>query len=137
MKENVLKNNGLKSTEGRKLILDILESAYEPMTADEIFVLARQKRELNFSTVYRTLSTLAEKSIIMKNIGGDGKSYYQLSSEGHCHYLVCSECHRRIAIDGCPFEEMRENIANETGFHITGHNFEFVGECPECFEKKN
>lgn len=135
MQENILKINGLKATENRKVILEILVETHEPMTADEIFLQTRLQHELNFSTVYRTLSTLAEKSIIIKNVGGDGKAYFQINNNQHSHYLVCSECRKRIPIDGCPLKVMADKLEENTGFHITGHNLEFIGECPECFEK--
>lgn len=136
MHENVLKESGLKNTQNRKLILEVLEASHEPMTAEEIFIQARLQHELNFSTVYRTLSTLTEKKIIIKNVGRDGKSYFQYNNHSHSHYLVCSECRKRIPIDGCPLKEIGENLIKQTGFHITGHNLEFIGECPECFKKK-
>lgn len=137
MKEHLLKENGLKNTAGRVLILNVLEDSKEPMTADEIYIRTRQEKNLNFSTVYRTLSILSEKKIILKNISGDGKAYYQINNHSHSHYLVCSECRKRIPIDQCPLKEIGEKLVEQTGFHITGHNLEFVGECPECFERKN
>lgn len=136
MKDDILKKNGLRITENRKTVLDVLEENHEPMTADEIFLKARQKRELNFSTVYRILSVLTEKNIILKNVGGNSIAYYQLNNHNHSHYLVCSECHKRIPIDGCPLDEIGDKLVETTGFHITGHNLEFIGECPECIEKE-
>lgn len=137
MQGDVLKQYGLKNTESRKCIIQVLEEAHEPMTAEEIFLQTRKRKNLNFSTVYRTLSTLAEKSIIIKSVGGEGTSYYQLNNHQHSHYLVCLECRKRIPIDGCPLEKMGADLGEKTGFHITGHNLEFVGECPECYKKKN
>jgi len=132
----ILKENGLKSTKSRKLILDILERAQEPMSAEEIFINVRHQDELDFSTVYRTLSTFTQKLITLKNIEDDGKSYYQLNNHKHSHYLVCSECRKRILLDSCPLEEMTVNLEKKTGFHISGHNLEFIGECPECLENE-
>ena len=136
MNENLLRENGLKCTKSRNLILTILEQAKTPMSADEIFLILRQQKELNFSTVYRTLFALTKKSILLKNPGGDGKAYYQLNHHTHSHYLVCSGCKKRIIIDECPLEMIGENLEKKTGFHITGHNLEFVGECPECLKKE-
>lgn len=132
MKENVLKINGLKNTASRNLILNYLEQAKEPMTADAIFVQIREQHELNFSTVYRTLSILVQKNIILKNIGVDGISYYQINNDKHSHYLVCSKCRKRIPIDCCPLLEMETKLEKKTGFRIKSHNLEFIGECPEC-----
>lgn len=136
MQEDILRKNGLRITENRKLILTVMEKKHDPMTADEVFLETRKQRELNFSTVYRILSALTEKEILLKNIGGDGVSYYQLNNHNHSHYLVCSECRKRVPIEACPLEEMGRKLMEETGFHITGHNLEFIGECPECRKKK-
>lgn len=136
MYENILKKYGLKRTKSRELILDILENSKEPMNADEIFLKVRKLHELNFSTVYRTLSVLLEKSILLKNTGVDGKAYFQINNHTHNHYLVCYKCHKRIPIDACPLEEMGEELMKKTGFHITGHNLEFMGECRECLQGK-
>ena len=134
--EDILKNNGLKSTKSRKLILEVLGKTHEPLNAEEIFIHSKHQGELNFSTVYRTLSTLTQKLIILKSIAGDGISYYQINNRNHSHYLVCSVCKKRILIDSCPLEEMTVNLEKKTGFHISGHNLEFIGECPECLEKE-
>lgn len=136
MQEDILKKNGLRTTQSRKAVLRVLEQNHEPMTADEIFLQTRQQHELNFSTVYRILSALVEKNMILKSVGGDGVSYYQLNNHNHSHYLVCSECHKRVPIDGCPLDEMSKKLIEETGFLITGHNLEFIGECPECLKRE-
>ena len=133
--KDILKKNGLKSTKSRKLILEVLEKSKEPMSAQKIFNNVRHQGELDFSTVYRTLSTLTDKSIIIKNIEDNGRAYYQINNHNHSHYLICSECKKRILIDACPLEEMAKNLEKITGFHISGHKLEFIGECPECLKK--
>lgn len=137
MQEDILKKNGLRITKNRMLVLGILSDRQEPLTADEIYLKARQLHDLNFSTVYRILSALSNKSIVLKSVGGDGVSYYQLNNHNHSHYLVCSECHKRIPIDECPLKEIGDRLVEKTGFHITGHNLEFIGECPECIRKQD
>lgn len=137
MYEDLLKKYGLKHTENRTIILSVLDGSKEPLTADEIFLQTREQKGMNFSTVYRTLSALSDKSIVLKSMGGDGKAYFQINNHKHSHYLVCSECRKRIPIEGCPLEDIGEKLVEKTGFHITGHNLEFIGECPECMEKRS
>ena len=132
---SVLKEKGLKSTKNRNLVIEILNQAQEPMNAEAIFIKIREQREVNFSTVYRTLTALTQAAIIIKNQGVDGKAYYQINNHNHRHYLVCAECKKKIVIDSCPMELIGQKLEAETGFHITGHNLEFVGECPECLKK--
>lgn len=134
--EDLFKKNGLKGTENRKAIVAILSSNPEPMTAENIFIEMRKKREVNFSTVYRILSILSEKGILLKCAGNDGKAYFQINNEEHSHYLTCVRCHRKIPIDCCPLEQIGKELVKKTGFRIMGHNLEFLGECPECMKKE-
>ena len=128
----ILKKNGLKVTEGRKLVLEALEDQHTPLTAEEVYQKIKLQVPIDQSTVYRILSVFSDKEITMKSIGGDGVSYYQLNNHNHGHYLVCKECHKKVMIDECPIEEIMQKLTDQTGFHITGHNLEFVGECSEC-----
>jgi Fur family ferric uptake transcriptional regulator len=137
MQEDILRKNGLKVTESRKWVLKVLSEKPEPMSADDVYKQIIAQYSMDYSTVYRILSILTEKNITIKSVQGDGIAYYQLNDSRHNHYLVCSECHKRIPIEGCPLHEISEELVERTGFHITGHNLEFVGECPECMKKKD
>lgn len=137
MSDELLKSNNLKITENRRLVLSVLESCHEPMTADQIFQEVASQKSLDYSTVYRILSVFTGKHITCKSIGGDGVAYYQFNHEGHnhSHYIVCSGCHKRVVVEDCPLEEVSKKLVEQTGFTITGHNLEFVGECPDCVKK--
>lgn len=136
MQEDILRKSGLKVTENRKQVLKVLEEEQGPLSADEIFQKMKQQNSLDYSTVYRILSIFTKKNIILKNVGGNGIAYYQLNDDNHSHYLICSQCHKKVMIEGCPLEEISQKLVEKTGFHITGHNLEFIGECPDCIKKK-
>jgi Fur family transcriptional regulator, ferric uptake regulator len=136
MLEEILRKNGLKITESRKLVLNALSQEHGPMTVDEIYRRIISQNSLDYSTVYRILSVFTRKNIVLKCIGGDSIAYYQLYEHNHNHYLVCSKCHKRVMIEDCPLEEISKKLVENTGFHITGHNLEFTGECPDCIHKK-
>ena len=130
--EELFKSNDMKCTESRRAIYEILVQNGQPMTAEELFLQVRNEKEINFSTVYRTLSAFTDKKLATRSMGSDKKAYYQICGNKHNHYLVCSGCHKKIAIDGCPLEKNGADLVKQTGFQITGHSHEFVGECPEC-----
>lgn len=130
-------NNNLKITKARMTILDILDNENSPLTAEEIYEKAKEKINVNLSTIYRNLSILTDHGLILKNINLDNTSYYQLNKKDHSHQLVCSICKETIAIDFCPIEDMVKEIEEKTNYKITGHSFEFMGICPSCQEKLN
>ncbi len=136
MDEQILKKAGLKATPRRKEMLLILLNSDCPLTAEEVYHLLSQKQSCDLSTVYRALNTMAERRLLQKNIHRDGRIYYQLHLENHSHRLVCERCHESVPIDLCPLEQLERDLRENTGYRITGHQFEISGVCPRCAEKE-
>ncbi len=134
MKENILKATDLKTTKSRLAILKLLEKSSVPMTAEDIYSIVVKDVHLSLSTAYRTLGTLSDKGILLKNLSQDGKTYYQINNHQHKHQLVCTLCSKTVPIDECPLTNMEEFLTRKTGFAITGHSLEFLGICPKCTE---
>ncbi len=134
MNENILKATDLKTTKSRLAILKTLEKSSVPMTAEDIYFIVVKDVPMSLSTAYRTLGTLSDKGILLKNLSQDGKTYYQINNHQHKHQLVCTLCNETIPIDDCPLTSMEENLIRKTGFVITGHSLEFLGICPKCTE---
>ncbi len=132
MNENIFKSAELKTTKRRLAILSTLEISKVPMTAEEIYCIVTKDVNMSLSTTYRTLGTLSEKGILLKNLSNDGKTYYQINNHQHKHQLVCTFCNKVIPIDDCPLTNLEENLTRQTGFTITGHSLEFSGVCPGC-----
>ena len=135
MNDGVLKACGMKQTKSRQAVLQVLESAQGPLTAEEIFDQARAFAPVSLTTVYRSLSALCAGGFLMKNLSQDGLAYYQVKGRQHKHYLICTQCGKNIPIDGCPLETLERELSRQTGFSITGHSLELFGLCPACREK--
>ena len=137
LERDIWKACALKSTPGRRAVREVLEESRGPVTAEEVYrrILARGGEAGSrtcLSTVYRTLSTLAEKGLLLRSAGPDGVLSYQLRGTGHRHYLICTRCGATVEIGGCPLEELERALGAETGFAITGHSLELYGLCPRC-----
>lgn len=133
---NLLKEKNLKVTKNRKIILEALQKQENPISAEELFEKLKKENEMDLSTIYRNLNILEEKSVLLKTTNLDGLNYYQINNSKHKHFITCSNCHKKFVIDDCPVHELEEQIAKETGFIINGHNFEFIGLCPDCQNKE-
>ncbi|WMJ77920.1 MULTISPECIES: Fur family transcriptional regulator [unclassified Sedimentibacter] len=137
MIEELLKKSSLKNTKQRHIILSVIESAKEPITAEEIFkTLVMDDHKINLSTVYRTLHVLTEKNVLLKILKGDGTASYELNELSHSHYITCSKCNNSILIENCPLKDLNESIGRKTGFKVTGHSLQFTGICAECLKKQ-
>jgi len=133
-----LKMCGLKSTKHRIVILDILEKSNQPIAAEQVFQIMRDKDiVVNLSTVYRALDTLCEKKLVIKlNIYGDSRALFEFNRMLHTHHLICLNCKKIIVIDRCPLEEYEKTLAKETDYLIEGHKLVVYGYCPQCREKQ-
>jgi len=131
---NNLKSNGLKSTQHRIDILNIIEKSSQPIAAEQIFQeMLIRGITINLSTVYRTLYTLCDKNLITKlNIDGDNRTLFEFNRMLHTHHLVCLGCKKILAIDRCPLEGYEKVLAKETDYVIAGHKLDVYGYCPEC-----
>lgn len=132
MKEDLLKSSHLKCTKGREVILRIIQNSNMPITAEDVFFAVKKQADLNLSTVYRTLSTLTQKGLLLKQVMQDQKAYYQIATHAHKHILVCEECGLQTPIKDCPLHPLEAKIAKDTGFVIKGHSLEIFGVCSKC-----
>lgn len=137
MIEDLLKKASLKNTKQRHLILSIIKSSQEPLTAEEIYkLLVVEDCKINLSTVYRTLNVLTDKNVLLKMLKGDGTAAYELNKSSHNHYITCAKCHSSALIDSCPVKELSENVSEKTGFMVTGHSLQLTGICSDCLNKE-
>lgn len=132
-RENILTSKGCKNTKARQAVVQILEKAETPLSAEEVFLRIREAGfTANLSTVYRTLELMEDKGLIARTLINDGKARYEIIGEGHRHHLVCTSCHKTVPIHSCPLEALEKDIGKKTRFDITGHRLELYGLCPQC-----
>jgi NADH-quinone oxidoreductase subunit E len=79
--EKDLKNSGLRLTDSRKDILNLMSKIKSPLTADELYVLAHKNNpKIGIATVYRTIGLLEKMSYLRKYFDESIKSFrYELN----------------------------------------------------------
>ena len=129
--DKFLRSFGIKITQARIEIFNILKDSSSPIDAEEIFRSCKEEIKINFSTVYRTLDLFDCKGIVDKFDLGNSKYCYILKKEEHKHLLQCKLCHKEIEIE-CPMQQIEELIKNKTGFSSIEHELKIEGICEEC-----
>lgn len=129
--KSLLTKKGLKITKARLKVLNILQKAKNPLTAEEIYL--QCDKDINLSTVYRILDIFLEKNIVTKPLIKENlAACYTINYHEHRHYIICIKCQKITDIEFCPFSEIENKIIQETKFLITNHKFELTGICPKC-----
>lgn len=129
--ENLLREHGLKVTSARIAIYDCLSSLSSPKSAESLFAMLR-KKDIDLSTLYRTLNSLVGAGLAKKEVGPHKENLYSLEKGEVDHLLVCLRCGKKIPLEGCPYHEVNEKIEAKTGFTVLDHNTEIYGICPSC-----
>lgn len=131
---SLLKKKGYRITTVRKAIAAIFERHQEPLSADEIKELLKEKKLFpNKTTIYRELETLLKETIVEVVDLGEGKKRYELSGKGHHHHLFCQQCQKITCVEiGSHLAEVEKSIEQSLGFVVLGHHLEFIGLCKNC-----
>ena len=131
----LLKENTLKFTKQRELVLKFLYENDGHFTPEDIYTLLKQENpEINIgiATVYRTLSLLETSQIASSiSFGVQGKKY-ELGLKKHHDHLICTKCGDIIEFFDEIIEQRQEAIATKFNFKMTDHTMKIVGLCENC-----
>lgn len=135
--KKIVKQKGLKYTEQREVVLNVLLHANDHLTAEEVYNQIKNdnpESNIGIATVYRALSFLEEVHLITSiNFGVDGKKYESNKKEHHDH-LICTSCGKIVEFLDEEIEKRQERIAKKNKFKITSHSMQLYGTCPACQE---
>jgi len=135
--ENLLKDKKIKVTRARIDILKILQECQKSMTAEHIYsIFCEHNKDVNISTIYRSLELFEEKNIVDKVFLPEGVNGFSLKKDDHKHRLKCEICNKEILVH-CPFKQIEELINSEANFKITDHSITLKGICEDCNDKNN
>ena len=124
-----LRNEGLKITGPRNLVIEHVSKREDNFTAEE---LAAELAAIGRATVYRTLKLLLEHGLICRVILSDGAVCYRVSHRAHHHHLVCVACGATEDVHLSDVEAVLSGVREATDYELLGHRIEVYGICPKC-----
>ena len=124
MNDGNLRKAGLKVTQPRKRILELLDEAgNKHVTADDIYrVLIQAGEDIGLATVYRVLNQFEAAGLVVKHNFEGGQAYYELDSGAHHDHMVCVETGKVIEFSNAEIERLQAEIATEHGYEIEDHS---------------
>jgi Fur family ferric uptake transcriptional regulator len=129
-----LREHGLRATQGRIAIVDLLNASEVPLTLAEIHERVRGAG-CDFATVFRFITLLEEKELVERVAWIDGTTRHEIRDRDgahHHHYLICRTCHKVEPIEDCVVEKFENQIAKERGYSGLSHSLQLSGVCPKC-----
>lgn len=119
---------GLRMTEQRRVIAQVLESALDHPDVEELFARAqRVDPNISIATVYRTVKLFEEAGILEKHEFGDGRARYEPADRDHHDHLIDLNSGEVIEFVDAEIEALQEKIAEKLGYQLKGHRLELYG----------
>ncbi len=136
--QTILKENTLKFTKQRELVLKFLYDNDGHFTPEDIYTQLKQENpnlNIGIATVYRTLSLLETSEIASSiSFGVQGKKY-ELGLKKHHDHIICTKCGVIVEFFDKVIEQRQEDIAKDFNFLMTGHTMKIYGLCENCQAK--
>lgn len=118
-------------TKYAKEILEIVESSYSHMTAEQVFKQLRNTYPtVVLATVYNNLNRLWEENRIRKvSMEGMPDRYDRIQRHDH---LVCKKCGKLLDID---LGDLTMQLEKKVGIPILSYDLKLLYLCEECRKK--
>ena len=133
--KKIVKQKGLKYTEQREIILEVLLNAPGHLSAEDVYNELKVKHpdsNIGIATVYRALSFLEDVHMVTSiSFGTDGKKY-ETNTQSHHDHLICTECGKIVEFVDEEIEKRQEKIAKQNNFKVTSHSMQLYGVCSAC-----
>ena len=133
--EEFLQSRGKRTTQQRRILIDLIFSHHEHFDADELLAklqLSGEGRKVSRPTVYRTLAELEDAGLLRKMaLGGRAVYEHDYGYPQHDH-LYCQKCEKLIEFSSDEVKQVREQVARQHNFRVAGHRLIISGICAEC-----
>jgi Fe2+ or Zn2+ uptake regulation protein len=129
---------GVRLTNQRRQILELIESEGGHLDAARIQELAREKQiTVDRATVYRTLALLKQHGLVEEldflHVRGD-QHFYEARGLGDHLHACCYRCGRVSELRTETLNRLKEELRDGLGFRTESVRVEVGGCCRECAE---
>jgi Fur family ferric uptake transcriptional regulator len=128
-----LRAGGLRVSAARRLVLEALFAAGEPVTVEELAEgLGDRVPRSDVASTYRNLETLEDLGLIHHVHLGHGPGRYVLAGAPTHEYVACEGCGAFVAVDAGALEPVRALVREAFGYEARFSHFPIVGLCGSC-----
>ena len=137
--EEYLQSRGMRHTEQRRLLVEHIFSHHEHFDADQLIAqlpLKGQRGYVSRPTVYRTLAEFVDAGLLRKfELNGRAVYEHDYGYPAHDH-LYCKQCQKLFEFESEELVELRNRVAGDHRFRVTGHRLTIYGICETCAQAK-
>jgi Fur family transcriptional regulator, ferric uptake regulator len=124
--EQLCLQKGLRLTEHRRIVLEVLGEATDHPCAREIHRRAAAGHRIGLATVYRTLNSLTEVGVLTRHTFSDGRTRYERAGGSHPH-LIDITTGEILELDDGELVRLIEETAARLGFRLVDYRLRMFG----------
>ena len=118
-------NKGLRLTDQRRVVAQVLSEADDHPDVDEIHRRALEfDAKISIATVYRTLLLFEEFGLSEKHEFENTRTRYEEVTDEHHYHMIDVKTGKNIEFQSEEIEALQEKIAKENGMRLIGHRME-------------
>jgi len=126
--EKKCKIKGVRLTDQRKVIADVMSNATDHPDVDELHKRANKiDKKISIATVYRTVKLFEESGIVEKHDFKGGKARYEQSPDEHHDHLIDINSGKIIEFVDKDIEILQNKVAQKLGYKLVDHKLELYG----------
>jgi Fur family ferric uptake transcriptional regulator len=137
--EEYLQSRGMRNTEQRRILVEHIFSHHEHFDADQLIAQLPSKGQDGYvsrPTVYRTLAEFVDAGLLRKfELNGRAVYEHDYGYPQHDH-LYCKQCQNLFEFQSDELIELRNQVAQDHGFRVSGHRLIIYGICQECIKAR-
>lgn len=119
---------GLRLTEQRRIIAQVLSEADDHPDAEELYARASKlDPKISLATVYRTVRLFADADIVETHDFRDGRARYETADADHHDHLIDVNTGDVIEFVDEEIEALQHRIAEKLGYELVDHRLELYG----------
>jgi Fur family ferric uptake transcriptional regulator len=130
-----LQARGVRLSAARRLVLEALYAAEQPVTAEQIADgLEGRLPRSDLASVYRNLDALESHGIVRHFHLGHGAGRYAPAGDAR-DYIACEYCGALRVVDAHSLAPVREYLRRRFGLSDGFSHFPILGRCSACADK--
>ena len=126
--ESKCKKKGLKLTDQRRLIAQVMSEAKDHPDVDELHKrVSKLDSKISIATVYRTVKLFEEAGIVAKHDFKGNKARYEEASQEHHDHLIDVNTGEITEFVNEDIEKLQRKVAEKLGYKLIDHRLELYG----------
>lgn len=127
--DELCRERGLRLTEQRRIVLEVLDAATDHPCTFEIHRRASAGRRIGVATVYRALNSLASAGLVTRHVFRDGKARYERTGGAPHPHLIDVTTGEIVEVeDDGGLVRLIEEEARRMGFRLVEFRLKLFGE---------